>query len=196
MVSLWGLELGSHVTSAVNGSKGEVSFVCLEVASNLTVPEVESPCLSGVPSKSRDPVLGPEGGDGAISVTGVVEHAVLASKSFVNPLGALGVDLVVNLVCAEFPLAKRGWDVKSITGLSSVQVFIERTTPSAWGEHVTSRAGQPRGIIVGAVALSWRAVVHLGVRLGSIADAKNVVDVNVGRVALELSEESKALWGG
>ena len=110
------------MAGAVDGGEGETTFVGLKVSSDLSGKQVGLPIGGSLPVEGGDPVLGSNGWDSTISVTRVVEHSDLALKLLIDPLGALWLDDVVDLVRAEVPGLNIIGDMECLSDNVQVQV--------------------------------------------------------------------------
>ena len=94
VVGLGRLELGGHVTGAMDGTEsqggvgGVSGGVYFEVAGSQVVDLVLLPWRGHVPVHGCDPVLGADSRNGSISVSRVVHHfvLVLAAKLLIDEL--------------------------------------------------------------------------------------------------------------
>jgi hypothetical protein len=138
VVGLRRLELRSHVTSTVNCAESESTLVRLGVAGNLTLDVVGSPFTIDSPSECINPVLGTNGGDSTIGVTGVMQHLDLTLELLVDPLGGLRLRNVVPCACglAKIPSLNVVRDVHSLANFITVHVVKKLGAECAWWEIV------------------------------------------------------------
>lgn len=197
MVGLRRLELGSHVASTVNGTEGETSLVGFPVTGDLAFDLVDGPGGLGLPAEGGDPVLGANGRDSTISVTGVVEHPdVGALEVLVDPLGCLLLGIVDDTSLAKVPSLNVVGDVHGFTHLLLVHVVKKFGAKGARREllkglGVTVGRGGPWGVIGGGGDLLVRSgaigVDHVGEATSSLgvgsrapADTEDIVHVDIG----------------
>lgn len=110
------------MTSTVDGSEGETTLIGLPVSSNLSCKHVSLPIAGSVPAEGGDPVLSSNSWDSTIGVAGVVEHPDLALELLVDPLRALWLDNIVDLVGAKVPGLNIIGNVEGLPDYVQVQV--------------------------------------------------------------------------
>lgn len=129
-----------------------------------------------------------------------MQHSVLALEGLVDKLRALSTSLVLkrDFHGAEFPSLDILRDVQSFSDISTAVVVNNGVAESARRETVGTIVVQEGCVISGGVGTVGGGVVgvHLGVGLRAVADAKDVVNVDIGDEGVELSEESLAGIGG
>jgi hypothetical protein len=199
VVGLGSLELGGHVAGSVHSRESEVTIVGFEVATDLGVNEVGSPGFGDVPSEGSDPVLGTNSGHGTISVSGVVEHSVLALESFIDPLGALSASMVLNadFVGAEGPSLNILRNVHGLSNIITTEVVQNGVSESAWGKTI-GVVGSEEGSVISSrvsILLGGVSLVHLGVGFGTVANSEYIVHVHLSGKGIELLQKGGALVG-
>ena len=135
-----------------------------------------------------------------------MEHTVFSSESLINPLGTIGVASVaeVDSFGTKFPRLDVVRDMKGRLDISSVEVVRDGHAECAWGQHAEFvRVGfllvKEWSVVCSCVNLFEFVrcgIVHLRIWVGAVADAVDVVDVNITHEALKLVEQVHALRGG
>jgi len=104
------------MTSTVNCYISKATFTSLEITCDLLTIHIGdviwSPFLNYSPSEVVcDPVLSPECGHRAISVTGILKHLVAALKDGIDPVRGVLERSVVKFISAQIPNRRLGLDV-------------------------------------------------------------------------------------
>ena len=198
MIGLSGLELRGHVASAMNGSECKASYVGFGVSSNLVVNFIHLPFLVNVPVHVGDPVLCTNGRNRTIDISRVVEHVVvLTFKCLVNPLRPFRLNDGVDVLGAEAPRLDVGRNMERVSDIFLVKVLNERRAPCARRKLISTTfllSLKPGSVISGTPRVRsvklLRAVcsIQLRVRSKTVADSKDVVDIHLGNVPVELIE--------
>lgn len=141
MIGIRSAPLWSHVPSAVNGGKNELTIVSgLRIAANLRVNHELFPGLSLIdrPVQLFDPSLGAISRYNAIGISRVHKHSVLASQLIVNVDRSCTVFGVRKgtLFLAEVPLRHIRRDMKGVHDGTVVQVVIDGQGIDTVGDHL------------------------------------------------------------